>query len=161
MAAEEEAEDLAEKFIRFVTKNPLCRYFSRNTLRQKRLKLLICYLWTKFTVKRAISGFIERNCSKFSGEAAEEQRLDQHDLFIEYQQLVQRSIDLFISKTKGCSEEEIIKALHTSDNEACSDVVDQLLGMTSYEKFSELMRTRRAKAMASALGDMSSALGRK
>ena len=37
-------------------------------------------------------------------------------------------------------------------------VVDDLVAMTSYERFAETMRARRAKAMASALDDMGTAL---
>ena len=81
--------------------------------------------------------------------------------FVEYCDLAQRSIDLFISKTKGANEEALIKALHASDDNpdpTYAEVVDELVAMTSYEQFAEVMRGRRAKAMASALDDMSAAL---
>ena len=134
MAAAAE-EDLAAKFMRFVQKNPL--------------------------FKRSISNFIEAHCAKFSGDAGDEQRLDQHEVFVEYCELAQRSIDLFISKTKGANEEALIKALHASDADpdpTYAEVVDDLVAMTSYERFAETMRARRAKAMASALDDMGTAL---
>jgi hypothetical protein len=97
-------DELAKKFIRYTTKNP-------------------------FFV-RSIKMFLERNCSKFNSD--EEHKLEYTALFKEYEDLVDRSIDLFISKTPGCTEATLMKALEREEHMA---FVSALTAKASYEDF--------------------------
>ena len=132
MAAEENrggeqgrsGEEIVAEFVRFCEKNPL--------------------------IVRSLDNFITKNCSHFEGEEADEHKLEFTELFMEYQELVQRSIDLFLSK-KNISEEALVKAL--SEDPHHDTFIDALLAKTDYETFASTMRSRRLKGLQVCLVD--------
>jgi hypothetical protein len=110
-----------KKFIRYTTKNP-------------------------FFV-RAIDQFLSRNCAKFNSD--EEHKLEYTELFREYEELVDKSIDLFISKTRGCTEASLVKALEEGGHD---DFVSALTAKASYENFVIAMKEKRVTSLQEVFG---------
>ena len=121
--AEVDHEEIVRKFVRYCTKNP-------------------------FFV-RAIDNFMSNNCAKFNAD--EEHKLEYTALFQEYTALVDKSIDLFISKTPGCSETVLMSALQSGDNQA---FVNMLMAKASYEDFVVAMKEKRVTSMQELFGGL-------
>ena len=70
---------------------------------------------------------------------------------MEYQQILDKSIALFIEKTPGCNEEELFEGLKESKHE---DFVSTLLAKSDYELFVRVMRERRTEALQEVFGGL-------
>ena len=59
----------------------------------------------------------------FGGEDGGEHKHEHYALFEEFQRIVQTSIDLFVAKTKGASEEGLLKALSEPEFDEFSEML--------------------------------------
>jgi hypothetical protein len=93
--------------------------------------------------KKALEKFVENNAAAFDQE--EEHKHQHHDLFVEYQEMCDVSLGLFMRKHK-CSEDELAREL--LDRRA-DDLIDLLVAKGDFSRFTEMMRSRKLKALTS------------
>ena len=112
-----EDDSLEAQFRKFVTRNPM---------------------W-----KKALEQFVENHASAFSQD--EEYKHQHHELWVEYQEMCDVSLGLFMRKHK-CSEDELAREL--LDRRA-DDLIDLLVAKGDFSRFTEMMRSRKLKALTS------------
>jgi len=117
---------LKDRFRRFVTKNPM---------------------WVK-----ALENFVANHTTTFDSE--EEHKHAHYDIFVEYQEMVDVSLGLFLRKHK-CSEAELADAL-TADP-ANRDLVDVLVSKGDFATFAAMMKSRKLKQLTTNLDALHSA----
>ena len=114
-----EDDSLEAQFRKFVTRNPM---------------------W-----KKALEQFVENHASAFSQD--EEYKHQHHELWVEYQEMCDVSLGLFMRKYK-CDEDSLAAAL-LADRRANQDLIETLLAKGDFAAFSEMMRSRKMKALTS------------
>ena len=111
---------LAAKLSRFVEKNPL--------------------------YKSAIKRFMEEHCAQFAGDEGDEHKLEWTQLHHDFCDIVDNALALFMRKTKGASEEELMAQL-TSEGDEHKDLVEALAAKADYQTFIASMRSWRRQAL--------------